>query len=528
MDKKHLTEQVERIIDEGKGFRREVVIQLAYTDEMEASIKPMVNAAAKLVERRNLARSSREILPKPYRKPIRQAKSGGADSASRKGLSSPQSVRNSGQRLLESFVKFDDIAASIERAKTPTQKKKNLDVRESIQMFPFSASTVMTVTVDDLWKLLDRFEEISDIYPNRIVPAPRICEVDMDRLPQNILDNKTSAWGVNAIGAMSVWGGWQTRGRGLKVAVLDTGVDASHPDLQTADGKSSRVTQFQEFDESGRLVVSKAHDSAKHGTHCCGTIGGRNRSGQWIGVAPDVELHVGLVLKGGSGTDAQILKGMEWAISSGADVISMSLGGLRLGPDVPDTYTRTIIKANQLGIPVVVSIGNEGCQTSGSPGSDFFAFSVGATDHLDRSAGFSGGRTQVVAKSRFIDPRNLPLVFQKPEISAPGVAIKSCVPKNKYDTWNGTSMAAPHVAGAIALLLAATDIRGKVPQDERAFFIQDMLMGAVEEVGESGQDQRFGTGRLDVLRAVGLATELGYGKELKPNQVELDWDIDGR
>jgi len=119
-------------------------------------------------------------------------------------------------------------------------------------------------------------------------------------------------------------------------------------------------------------------------------------------MAPEAEIFGGLVLNGGSGTDAQILAGMQWAIQKGADVISMSLGGLRMTPDVMDTYTRMIISANRLGIPVVVAIGNAGHQTSGGPGNDYFAFAVGATDVEDRAAGFSGGRTQIITASRYI------------------------------------------------------------------------------------------------------------------------------
>ena len=137
-----------------------------------------------------------------------------------------------------------------------------------------------------------------------------------------------------------------------------------------------------------------------------------------------------------------------------ADVISLSLGGLRMSPDVLDTYTRTILNANRLGIPVVVAAGNDGSQTTGSPGNDVFAFTVGATDIADRPAGFSGGRTQVITTSRYIDPKYLPLVYSKPEVTAPGVDVYSAVPGGKWAVYNGTSMATPHVAGAMALLLS--------------------------------------------------------------------------
>ncbi len=309
------------------------------------------------------------------------------------------------------------------------------------------------------------------------------------------------------IGALGVWGAFGSRGKGVRIAVLDTGVDAEHPDLK------GKVTAWAEFDAHGQLVTNKlqnAHDSDKHGTHCAGTIAGGNASGRWIGVAPEAEIAAGLVLNGREGgTHAQILAGMRWAIEQQVHAISMSLGGFILGPETPSSYTSTILTALQEGIPVVTAIGNEGSQTSGSPGSDFLAFAVGATDYNNLAAGFSGGRTQIIKQSEFFRQDILPLVYSKPDVSAPGVAVCSSIPGGKWDYFNGTSMATPHVAGAIALLLSATAI-DTVPKDQRAFVIQDLLTGTAEEYGEAGQNHRFGFGRIDVLRAIGYARELGY------------------
>src|SRR5206468_4512434 len=136
--------------------------------------------------------------------------------------------------------------------------------------------------------------------------------------------------------------------------------------------------------------------------------------------------------------------------------------------DVLDTYTRTIISANRVGIPVVAAVGNEGSQIVGTPGNDYFAFTVGATDAEDWAAGFSGGRTQVFVTSRYIQPQYLPLVYSKPDVSAPGVDIYSSVPGGKWEAWNGTSMATPHVAGAMALLLGAPTKIADQPVAQRA------------------------------------------------------------
>ena len=98
----------------------------------------------------------------------------------------------------------------------------------------------------------------------------------------------------------------------------------------------------------------------------------------------------------------------------------------------------------------------------------------------------------------------------KPDLVAPGVAVYSSVPGATWKSFNGTSMATPHVAGSIALLLSATSIREKEQGTARSFLIHDLITGAVEDLGEAGQDQRFGFGRLDVLRAIDMARSRGY------------------
>jgi len=144
---------------------------------------------------------------------------------------------------------------------------------------------------------------------------------------------------------------WCAR-KGRTNRTSDTGVDQSHPDLK------GKVAAWAEFDDKGRPVSSEPHDSGQHGTHCAGTIVGGNFSGRWIGVAPEAEIAACLVLNGSQGgTHAQILAGIEWAINQKVDVISMSLGGLVLGPEVPSTYSRAILSALRAGIPVVTAIG---------------------------------------------------------------------------------------------------------------------------------------------------------------------------
>ncbi|MBT3049049.1 MAG: S8 family serine peptidase [Candidatus Thiodiazotropha sp.] len=506
---RHLRNQIERIIDEGQGKAHSVIIQM---DTGKEETEELISIASQAIIGRNMFLSARDALPPPAEKLQRTTKASRGRKSRRRRLPDTKSMAE-----FVATMGFKATRKTIERAARRSLipllesdiAKRLVSDRKGARIGHFwsAASAVLELSKDDLARLPKDVPGIRDVFVNRPVTLPPVVRVDPARLPRTVQENKTSAWGVEAVGALATWGAYGAKGSGVKVAVLDTGIDADHPDLQ------GRITtnDFAEFDSDGNTVDGAAvRDTGRHGTHCCGTVAGGNASGHWIGVAPEVSLAAGVVLPRGRGTDAQILAGMQWAIDRDVDVISMSLGGLSMSPEVLDTYTRMIITANRLGISVVVAIGNEGSQTSGAPGNDYFAFTVGATDAEDRAAGFSGGRTQVINESRYIRSDALPLVYSKPDVSAPGVGVKSAVPRGRYEAWNGTSMATPHVAGAIALLLSATDIRSNVAANERAYLIQDLIMGSVEELGEAGQDHRFGLGRINILKAIGFAKELGY------------------
>jgi subtilisin family serine protease len=403
-------------------------------------------------------------------------------------------LRASAHERLSPLVQNDRIREALDRSGT--------DSTTAVDALWTSGAIAVELAPEDVAALRDEVPGIADIHVSRQLRLPPVVEVL--NVPEPVRERRASSYGLDLIRALAVWGAYGARGAGIKVGILDTGVDADHPDL------AGKVVAWAEFDHNGHEVTSQPHDSDRHGTHVAGTIAGGNASGQWIGVAPEAELCFAKVLGPDGGTDSQILAGLRWMIEQHVDVISMSLGGLTLGPEMPSTYTESIVAALQQGIPVVVAIGNDGAQTSGSPGNDLFSLAVGATDYQDRSAGFSGGRTQVVQRSQFIRPELLPLPYSKPDVSAPGVAVVSSVPGGEWAALNGTSMATPHVAGAIALLLSATDIKAKTKSEERAFVISDLITGSVLELGEAGQDHRYGFGRIDVLRAIDFARERGY------------------
>jgi len=267
---------------------------------------------------------------------------------------------------------------------------------------------------------------------------PDVRRVWPDTQKKALLDKS-----IPLINANRVWSDLQVTGKGVVVAVVDTGIDYRHADLGGCLGPECRVKAGYNFTSTSQ--AKNPIDDNGHGTHVAGTIAA---NGVMKGVAPDAKLLAVKVLdKDGLGLTSQIIAGIEWAVSQGADVMNLSLGG-QGSPDDPNS--QAVDNAIDLGCVVVVAAGNEGpdYDTLGSPGVARKVLTVGASDDNDVIASFSS--------------RGPSSIYQvKPEILAPGVAIKSTVPKGTCDMCDasgfaeasGTSMATPHVAGAAALLL---------------------------------------------------------------------------
>ena len=497
--------QTQRILDEHGEQSLNVIVQM----EPQRRRRRLSQAAGKALSRRQLTLTPRELLPRSYK-----TKGGGrppqetASTRALLGRSTQRAVtraklQKTRRAPMEPLLSNDVIRKAVGRMLEP--KRKSARTRRRTVSFWTSRSMPLSLSRDELAGL-SAIAGVRSVHINRPLKIPSILEIKPLQIEST--DTLSSTWGLKNAGVLSAWGSYGYYGEGVTIGVLDTGVDASHPDLE------GKVAHWAEFDSLGNAVDSEPHDSDEHGTHCAGTLVGGSESGRSIGVAPDAKLAAGLVLDGEEGgTDAQVLAGIDWAVETGVDVLSMSLGGLVLDAETPPTYTEAILTCMEAGIPVVAAIGNEGHQTSGSPGNDLFALSIGATDPDDRPAGFSGGRTQIIRESDYIDSEYLPLPYSKPDLSAPGVAIYSSVPGGDWKSFSGTSMATPHVAGAIAVLLSATNIRELESGEHLAFLIQDLITGAVEDLGESGQDHRYGFGRLDVLRAIDYAYQRDYGFE---------------
>ncbi|WP_433020421.1 S8 family peptidase [Kribbella sp. CA-294648] len=282
---------------------------------------------------------------------------------------------------------------------------------------------------------------------------------------------------VPQIGAPTAWQSGYT-GKGVKIAVLDSGIDSTHPDL------AGQVTASANFTDE------PLDDTAGHGTHVASTIAGKGVTG-YRGVAPDAKLLNGKVCDAhGYCPESAILAGLEWAVAQHANVVNLSLGGP--GSDALDPLEEAVDRlTRQTGTLFVVAAGNEpGKARINSPGSADSALTVGAVNAQEQLADFS---SQGPGPGDAI----------KPEITAPGVGIvaarsAAAHPEDpvgdKYTRMSGTSMATPHVTGTAALLV-------QQHADWKAPELKGALMAAAKPAADLTAYKQ-GAGRVYAGRAV--------------------------
>lgn len=311
---------------------------------------------------------------------------------------------------------------------------------------------------------------------------PGVAAVELDIEIQ--AHSYANVWGVNRVKAPAVHSGqwvgsektpFPILGTGIRVAVVDTGIDYTHPDL---------LLNYQ----GGYDFVNNDSDPMDdhwHGTHVAGTIAALRNGTGVVGVAPEVNLYGLKVLNSqGSGSFSSIIAALDWAVSNGIQVVNLSLGS---SSDPGTTVRQAFTNAYSKGLVIVASAGNagSGTDTVGFPAKYDSVIAVASTTSSDARSSFSSTGPAV-------------------EIAAPGSSIYSTDLGGGYYTASGTSMAAPHVAGVAALILGAgiTDLNGNTLVNDEVRWV---LQATANDLGTDGRDEWFGFGLADAEAASWLA-----------------------
>lgn len=373
-----------------------------------------------------------------------------------------------------------------------------------------------------LYPLLDQLQQSGDVYqyqPLWIVNAiavtgnsqaianlanrPEVATIQADALVEELqpasqdqllqllqtsrtTDDMTRPWGIDRIGAPQVWHGLGIDGQGVTVAIMDSGVDFTHPDLvanyrgNLGDGQFLHEGHwYNTYHPTDTVPV----DRLGHGTHVAGTAVG----GNGLGVAPGAQwIAVNISTPDGRIYSSQAHAGFQWLLapagdpSLAPDIVNGSWGG----QGVSQQFVDDLNALHAAGIMPVFSAGNSGpfTQTVGFPANYANTLAVGASDDIDAVAWFSS-----MGPSPLTDEI-------KPWVVAPGARVLSALPNGAYGYNNGTSMAAPHVTGAIALLLAANPTLSYQQ-------VRQILADTAVPLSDH-PNMESGWGRLDVYTAV--------------------------
>ncbi|MFJ4205854.1 S8 family peptidase [Streptomyces sviceus] len=391
------------------------------------------------------------------------------------------------------IVSYEGKAAQRRSTQKSLVADADATVRRELPSVAGAAITVPKAGADDMWQALTEEQGVARVWLDGRFKAP----ADEDGAKAG-----EAGGGVAQIGAPAAWAAGYD-GKGVKVAVLDTGIDITHPDLAAAVKASKNFTGTAGTD-----------DMVGHGTHVAATLAGSGvrSGGRYKGVAPGAGILDAKVLDdSGEGSDSSVIAGLEWAAGQGAKVANLSLGQEDTpGEDPVEAAVNALSKST--GMLTVAAAGNEGpdAGTVGSPGAAESALTVGAVDGEDRLADFSS--TGPTADSAL-----------KPDLTAPGVDVVSArathgylgdPAADGYVSMSGTSMATPHVAGAAAILAQ------RHPDWTGARIKQALTASTTPTTGATGYQQ--GTGRLDVSRALEGAvaseqTSVSFGKQLWPH-----------
>ena len=415
---------------------------------------------------------------------------------------------------------FERLTETAQRTQQPmlkTLRERGLEHR------PFWIANMIWVRGDQpAIQLLAQRDETARIVANPAVRVPELA-------PTSQLVNAVNSieWNISQVHAPSVWALGYT-GQGVVVGGQDTGYQWDHPALKNHyrgwDGTNANhnynwhdaihgPNPNNTGDNPCGYNLTAPCDDYSHGTHTMGTMVGDDGAGNQIGMAPGAKWIGCRNMERGWGTPATYLECFQWFLaptdlndqnpdpSKAPDVINNSwYSDASEGTTNLFVFQTAVENLCAAGVVVVVSAGNEGsgCSTITSPAIYDASFAVGATDSGDNIAGFSSrGPVTVDGSNRL-----------KPNVSAPGVNIRSSVPVNSYASgWSGTSMAGPHVVGLVALLLSAhPELRGQV--DTIEYIIESSAVPRTDSQscgdipGTDIPNNTYGWGRVDALAAL--------------------------
>lgn len=361
----------------------------------------------------------------------------------------------------------------------------------TLTLFGESAHSIRSLYVKpkaDYWSFYQRDPDVSADEVNLVGLRPLS---DWPALA-GMARQQTLGWGQKAMRLDQLPPGY--RGQGIKIAVIDSGAATTHDEL-------NRIRAGFDIVNKKTSPDTWNEDSLGHGSHCAGVIGGADLASGIRGFAPEAELHACKLFPGGQ--ISQLIDALEYCIEKQIDVVNLSLGGA----EPSEALEQQIIRARRAGIACIVAAGNSGGPVQ-YPASSPHVLAVAAIGKLGE---FPPDSYHAQTLTPHVDANgyfNAAFSCFGPQIgvAGPGVAIPSSVPPNNYAAWDGTSMAAPHITGLAALVLAHhPDFQGplKVRSSERVDRLFQILRMSAERVSMADAT-RVGAGLPDAVVAVGL------------------------
>ena len=320
----------------------------------------------------------------------------------------------------------------------------------------------------------DEAERMREELPNALILRDQPIELIEPQRNANTKDELTAdeLWHLDAIALNKArQNGFTGTGKNITIAVLDTGIDSTHPELQ------GKVTESYSFNDRSKQIQSiSSQDTNGHGTHVAGLICGKQ-----VGVAPETKLIDAVLIPRGTGKLSNLILWLDWlALRADVNIANISAGIPRYFDEISDLIDTLLA----VGILPVCAIGNDGFNNHIAPANCKNSLSVGAVNSNNQVASFSGNATMSVNKQ----------LYNVPYLVAPGEGVYSSVQGGGYEAWDGTSMAAPIVSGVAALILE---------KYSKQITVESLIDGLLTNCQDLGHDrERQGKGLIQVTAAL--------------------------